>query len=85
MKTNRPSPESIRKAFGEHLTVDVNGYEQTAWDILNWLGIDEVCQFLQDQVHKTENVGVHSDYERMIALELEASIKQMASQTGEKS
>jgi hypothetical protein len=85
MKSNRPSTESIRKAFGEHLTVDVNGYEQTVWDILNWLGIDEVCQFLQDQVHETENVGVHSDYERMITLELEASIKQMASQTGEKS
>jgi hypothetical protein len=84
MKSNRPSTESIRKAFGEHLTVDVNGYEQTVWDILNWLGIDEVCQFLQDQVHETENVGVHSDYERMIALELEASIKQMALTTGEK-
>jgi hypothetical protein len=85
MKANRPSPQSIRKAFGQHLTVDVNGYEQTVWDILNWLGIDEVCQFLQDQVHKTESVGVHSDYERMIALELEASIKQMALKTGEKS
>jgi hypothetical protein len=83
MKSNRPSTESIRKAFGEHLTVDVNGYEQTVWDILNWLGIDEVCQFLQDQVHETENVGVHSDYERMIALELEASIKQMALTKGE--
>ena len=80
----RPSTESIRKAFGEHLTVNVNGYEQTVWDILNWLGIDEVCQFLQDQVHETENVGVHSDYERMIALQLEASIKQMALTKGEK-
>jgi hypothetical protein len=29
-------------------------------------------------------VGVHSDYERMIAVELEASIKQMALTTGEK-
>lgn len=84
MKPNRPPTESIRKAFGEHLTVDVNGYEQTTWDILNWLGIDEVCQFLQDQVHGTENVGVHNDYERMSALELEASIKQMALTKGKK-
>lgn len=71
----RPSPESIRKAFAEHLTVDVDGYEQTVWDILDWLGIDDVILFLE-YVHEGESVGVNVNYEHMSTHNLEESIKQ---------
>ena len=77
----RPSHESIRKTFAEHLTVDVEGYEETVWDILNWVGIEEVLLFLQDYVHGLHNgdssIGVHLDYEHMSTHNLEESIKQM--------
>jgi hypothetical protein len=73
----RPSTKSIRKAFAEHLTVDVDGYEQTAWDILHWLGIDDVLLFLQDYVHVQDSVGINVDYEHMSTQNLEESIKQM--------
>lgn len=73
----RPSPESIRNAFAEHLTVGVDGYEQTVWDILNWTGIMDVFLFLQDYVHEGETVGVNVDYEHMSLHNLEDSIKQM--------
>ena len=74
----RPSTKSIRKAFAEHLTVDVNGYEQTAWDILNWAGIEDVILFLQDYAYQGDSsVGVHVDYEHMNAHTLVESIKQM--------
>lgn len=71
----RPSTESIRKAFAEHLTVDVDGYEQTVWDILDWLGIDDVILFLE-YVHEGESVGVNVNYEHMSTHNLEESIKQ---------
>jgi hypothetical protein len=74
----RPSPKSIRKAFAEHLTVGVDGYEQTVWDILHWVGIDDVLLFLQDYAHVGESVGVHVDYEHMSTHNLEESIKQEA-------
>jgi hypothetical protein len=74
----RPSTKSIRKAFAEHLTVDVKGYEETVWDILNWVGIEDVILFLQDYVHQGDaSVGVHTDYEQMSTADLEGSIKQM--------
>ena len=71
----RPSPESIRKAFAEHLTVSVDGYEETVWDILHWLGIDDVILFLE-YVHEGESVGVNVDYEHMRTHNLEELIKQ---------
>jgi hypothetical protein len=80
-QVERPSPQDIRKAFGEHLTVSVDGYEQTVWDILNWLGIEEVCLFLEDQMHDQENVGVSSDYVHMSIRNLEDSIKEKANET----
>ena len=73
----RPSTKSIRKAFAEHLTVGVEGYEETVWDILNWVGIDDVLLFLQDYVHVQDSVGIHVDYEYMSTQNLEESIKQM--------
>ena len=77
----RPSTESIRKAFAEHLTVDVAGYEQTVWDIMEWGGLSLAIDFLQEQVHKGEDVGVVSDYEHMSELGVEESIKQMGEAT----
>jgi hypothetical protein len=77
----RPSAESIRKAFAEHLTVDVDGYEQTVWDIMEWGGLSLAIDFLQEQVHKGEDVGVVSDYEYMSTHSLEESIKQMGETT----
>ena len=71
----RPSTESIRRAFAEHLTVGVDGYEQTVWDILDWLGIDDVILFLE-YVHEGESVGVNVNYEHMSTHNLEESIKQ---------
>ena len=71
----RPSHESIRKAFAEHLTVGVDGYEQTVWDILDWLGIDDVILFLE-YIHDGESVGVNVNYEHMSTHNLEESIKQ---------
>ena len=78
----RPSHESIRKAFAEHLTVDVKGYEETVWDILNWVGIEDVILFLQDLDYGKKRgdmhgAGVHVDYEHMSMHNLEESIKQM--------
>ena len=78
----RPSHESIRKAFAEHLTVDVEGYEETVWDILNWVGIEDVILFLQDldygkKMGAMHGAGVHVDYEHMSMHNLEESIKQM--------
>jgi hypothetical protein len=77
----RPPTESIRKAFAEHLTVNVDGYEETVWDILHWLGIDDVVLFLQDCVHAGESVGVHADYAHMSTHNIEESIKQMGEAT----
>jgi hypothetical protein len=74
-KIDRPSPKNIRKAFGEHLTVNVEGYEQTAWDIMEWGGLSLVIDFLQEHVHKGEGVGVVSDYEHMSELGVEESIR----------
>jgi hypothetical protein len=74
-KVERPSPKKIRKAFGEHLTVDVAGYEQTVWDIMEWGGLDLAIDFLQEHVHKGEGVGVVSDYEHMSELGVEESIR----------
>ena len=71
----RPSTESIRKAFAEHLTVGVDGYEQTVWDIMKWGGLSLAIDFLQEQVHKGEDVGVVSDYEHMSELGVEESIR----------
>lgn len=76
-KPKRPSKKAIAHAFGHHLTVDVKGYEETAWDILNWLDIDDLFLFLQDYV-EMQNVGAHSDYEHMHATDLEYSIVNMA-------
>jgi hypothetical protein len=73
----RPSPESIRKAFAEHLTVDVDGYEQTVWDILHWTGICDVLLFLEDHVHVGESARANVDYAHMSLHNLEDSIKQM--------
>ena len=73
----RPSAESIRKAFAEHLTVGVDGYEETVWDIMEWGGLSLAIDFLQEHVHKGEDVGVVSDYEHMSELGVEKSIKQM--------
>ena len=74
----RPPINNVRKAFAEHLTVDVKGYEQTVWDILNWVGVEDVILFLQDYVYAGDSsVGVHSDYEHMSSHNLEESIKQM--------
>lgn len=80
MKTNRPSPENIRKAFGEHLTVSVEGYEQTVWDIMAWGGIDLAVDFLQDYAFPQESVGVHADYQGMNPTRLEESIKEKANE-----
>jgi hypothetical protein len=77
----RPSTKSIRKAFAEHLTVDVNGYEQTVWDIMKWGGLSLAIDFLQENVHEGEDVGVVSDYEHMSDLSVEESIKQMGEAT----
>lgn len=74
-KVERPSAEKIRKAFGEHLTVNVDGYEQTVWDIMEWGGLDLVIDFLENHVHKGESVGVTSDYEHMSELGVEESIR----------
>jgi hypothetical protein len=74
-KVERPSPKKIRKAFGEHLTVNVDGYEQTVWDIMKWGGLDLAIDFLQEHVHKGEGVGVVSDYEHMSELGVEESIR----------
>lgn len=72
----RPPTKSIRKAFAEHLTVDVEGYEETVWDILHWTGIMDVFLFLE-YIHEGETVGVNVDYEHMSLHNLEDSIKQM--------
>jgi hypothetical protein len=76
-KPKRPSKKAIAHAFGHHLTVDVKGYEETAWDILNWQDIDDLFLFLQDYV-EMQNVGAHSDYEHMHPSDLEHSIVSMA-------
>lgn len=64
-KVERPSPKKIRKAFGEHLTVNVDGYEQTVWDIMEWGGLDLAIDFLQEHVHTLDSVGVVSEYEHL--------------------
>ena len=82
----RPPINNVRKAFAEHLTVDVKGYEQTVWDILNWVGVEDVILFLQDYVYEGDaSVGVHVDYEHMSPRTLQESIKQMvATKQGER-
>ena len=78
MKVTRPTTENIRKAFNEHLTVDVQGFEQTVWDIMAWGGIDLAVDFLQDYALPQESVGVHGDYEGLNPTRLEESIKEKA-------
>ena len=80
-KIDRPSPKNIRKAFGEHLTVSVEGFEQTVWDIMAWGGVDTAIDFLQDYALPQESVGVHADYEHMNETRLEESIKEKANET----
>jgi hypothetical protein len=72
----RPSMENIRKAFGEHLTVSVEGFEQTVWDIMMWGGTDLAIDFLQEYALPQESVGVHADYAHMNQVRLEESIKE---------
>jgi hypothetical protein len=73
----RPSAEKIRKAFDEHLTVSVKGFEETVWDLLNWGGVDLVIDFLQEYaLPKGESVGVNADYQHMNLARLEESIKE---------
>lgn len=78
MKVTRPTLENIRKAFNEHLTVDVQGFEQTAWDLMEWGGMELVIDFLREYALPQESVGVHSDYEYMNMQRLEESIKEKA-------
>ena len=78
MKVTRPTTENIRKAFNEHLTVDVQGFEQTAWDLMEWGGMETAIDFLQDYALIHDIVGVHSDYEHMNMQRLEESIKEKA-------
>ena len=78
MKVTRPTLENIRKAFNEHLTVDVQGFEQTAWDLMEWGGMELAIDFLQDYALIKDIVGVHSDYEHMNMQRLEESIKEKA-------
>jgi hypothetical protein len=78
MKVTRPTTENIRKAFNEYLTVDVQGFEQTAWDLMEWGGMETAIDFLQDYALIHESVGVHSDYEDMNMQRLEESIKEKA-------
>jgi hypothetical protein len=78
MKVTRPTTENIRKAFNEHLTVDVQGFEQTVWDLMEWGGMEDAIDFLQDYALPQESVGVHSDYEDMNMQRLEESIKEKA-------
>jgi hypothetical protein len=80
MEVKRPSIENIRKAFGEHLTVDVQGFEQTAWDIMEWGGMELVIDFLQDYAFPQDSVGVHTDYQDMNQTRLEESIKEKANE-----
>lgn len=73
----RPTAEKIRKAFDEHLTVSVKGFEETVWDLLNWGGIDLVIDFLREYaIPVGEIVGVNSDYEHVNLARLEESIKE---------
>lgn len=76
MKVTRPTTENIRKAFNQHLTVDVQGFEQTVWDIMAWGGIDLAIDFLQDYALPQESVGVHTAYEYMNMQRLEESIQE---------
>jgi hypothetical protein len=78
MRVTRPTTENIRKAFNEHLTVDVEGFEQTAWDLMEWGGMETAIDFLQDYALIHDIVGVHSDYEDMNMQRLEESIKEKA-------
>ena len=78
MKVTRPTTENIRKAFNEHLTVDVQGFEQTVWDLMEWGGMNIAIDFLQDYALIHDIVGVHSDYEDMNMQRLEESIKEKA-------
>jgi hypothetical protein len=78
MKVTRPTLENIRKAFNEHLTVDVQGFEQTAWDLMEWGGMELAIDFLREYALPQESVGVHSDYEYMNMQRLEESIKEKA-------
>jgi len=76
--TNRPNAQKIREAFNEHLTINIKGFEDSVWDIFNWLGIDDTITFLQDYAFKSESVGVNADYELLTMHNLEQSIKEMA-------
>jgi hypothetical protein len=75
---NRPNEQKIREAFNEHLTIDIKGYENTIWDLFNWIGIDDVITFLQDYAFPNDQVGVSADYEQLSIATLERSIKEMA-------
>ena len=44
---------------------------------MEWGGLSLAIDFLQEQVHEGEDVGVVSDYEHMSDLSVEESIKQM--------
>lgn len=74
---NKPTTQKIREAFNEHLTIDIKGFENSTWDIFNWLGIDDTIIFLQDYAFQNEQVGVNSDYEELNTETLERSIKEM--------
>jgi len=75
--TARPDARKIREAFNEHLTHDISGFENTIWDLFNWIGIEDVITFLQDYAFRNEQVGVNADYEQLNFETLERSIREM--------
>jgi hypothetical protein len=47
MERTRPTPRAIRTAFGEYTTEVFAGYEQTAWDLMNIVGLETMFDIME--------------------------------------
>ena len=75
MKRTRPKTAAIRKAFGEYTTECFSGYEQTAWDLMNIVGIEAMFEILED---KFPHAGVYEPFEYCSENHLESLISSYA-------
>jgi hypothetical protein len=60
MEKARPKTAAIRKAFGEYTTECFSGYEQTAWDLMNIVGLETMFEILES---KFPHAGIYEPFE----------------------
>jgi hypothetical protein len=75
MERTRPTPKAIRKAFGEYTTEVFAGYEQTAWDLMNIVGLETMFDIMES---KFPHAGIYEPFEHCNEKYIESLITEYA-------